>query len=81
MDIGIFKHGIGLVIILLSYQAGVKILLVTGVDFVVSFIHLECAPFGCIGYTQYPIITINEAHFRDYFPFFLKNYAGIRARP
>jgi hypothetical protein len=71
MAIGIFKHGIGLVIILLSYQAGVKILLVTGVDFVVSFIHLECAPFGCIGSTQCPIITNNEAHSRDFLPIFL----------
>jgi len=48
----------------LSYQSAVEILLVTEVDFVVSFIHLKCAPFGCIGYLQVPIITNSDAHFR-----------------
>ena len=48
-------------------QPGIKIMLVTKVDFVVSFVHLECAPFGFSGYLQYPIITSNDAHVRVYF--------------
>jgi hypothetical protein len=39
-------------------------LLVSEVDFVVSFVHLECAPFGCVGYLQTPITTNNDAHSR-----------------
>jgi hypothetical protein len=64
VDVGIFEHRIGLILILLSYQPGVEIFLVTKIDFVVSFIHLECAPLGCIGYLQYPIITNSDAHSR-----------------
>jgi len=67
VHIGIFEYGIGLVLVLLSYEPGIKILLVTEEDFVVSFIHLKCAPFGCIGYLQVPIITNNDAHFRAIF--------------
>jgi hypothetical protein len=64
VGVGVFEHGIGLIFILFSYQPGAEIFLVTEVDFVVSFIHLKCAPFGCIGYLQVPIITNNDAHFR-----------------
>jgi hypothetical protein len=69
VDVGIFEDSIGLVLVLLSYQPGVEILLVTEEDFVVSFVHLECAPFGCIGYIQFPIITNSDAHFRTIFKF------------
>jgi hypothetical protein len=55
-------------------------LLVTEVDFVVSFVHLECAPFGCSGNITVPIITNSDAHFRVAFKYSVKNYAGLRAR-
>jgi hypothetical protein len=64
VDVGVFEHGFGLVLILLSHQTGFKILLVTKADFVVSFIHLKCAPFGCISNIQVPITTNNDTHFR-----------------
>jgi hypothetical protein len=63
VDVGVFEHGAELVFILFSYQPGIEILLVTEEDFVVSFVHLKCAPFGCIGYIQFPIITNSDAHF------------------
>jgi hypothetical protein len=72
LDVGIFEHEIGLVLVLLSYEPGIKILLVTEDDFVVSFIHLECAPFGCSGYFNVPIITNSDAHFRVIIKFSLK---------
>src|SRR5690606_21653594 len=74
----ILEHSVGLVFVLLSYQSGFEVLLVTEVDFVVSFIHLECAPFGCIGYLQVPIITNNEAHSIHFLPFPLIIRAGLR---
>jgi hypothetical protein len=58
VEVEVFEHRIGLVLKLFSNQPHIDILLVTEVDSVVSFIHLECAPFGCIGYLQYPIVTI-----------------------
>jgi hypothetical protein len=64
VDVRVFEHGVGLVWILLAFQSGFKILLVSEVDFVVSFVHLECAPFGCVGYLQTPITTNNDAHSR-----------------
>jgi hypothetical protein len=48
----------------MSATAKAEILLVTEVDSVVSFIHLECAPYGCIGYLLFPIITNSDAHSR-----------------
>jgi hypothetical protein len=80
MDVRVFEHGIGLVRILLPFQSGIKILLVSEVDFVVSFVHLECAPFGCSGYMQYPIITNNEAHSRVVSHFLANNHAGLGTR-
>jgi hypothetical protein len=60
VDVGIFEHRVGLVWVLLPFQSGFKILLVSEVDFVVSFVHLECAPFGGIGFCKFllqPITT------------------------
>ncbi|MBZ5497859.1 MAG: hypothetical protein LAP85_15755, partial [Acidobacteriia bacterium] len=45
--------------------------------FVVSFVHLECAPFGCISYMLIPIITNNEAHSRVVSAFLAKNHTGL----
>jgi hypothetical protein len=55
-------------------------LLVTEVDFVVSFIHLECAPFGYIGYVQVPIITNNEAHSSYCPPLLSIIHADVRSK-
>ena len=71
VDVGVFEHRIGLVLILFSHQPGIEILLVTEVDSVISFIHLECAPFGCIGYLQYPIITNSDTYSRPFCKFSL----------
>ena len=46
MDVGISEHGIGLILVGFSSQPNPKILLVTKVCFVVSFVHLKCAPLG-----------------------------------
>jgi hypothetical protein len=48
MNVGVFEHGFRLILILLSHQSAFEILLVTEDDFVVSFIHLKCAPWGYI---------------------------------
>jgi hypothetical protein len=72
VDVRVFEHGVSLVWILLPFQPDFKILLVSEVDFVVSFVHLECAPFGCIGYLQIPTITNNDAHSRVVSPFLAK---------
>jgi hypothetical protein len=69
VDVGVFEHGLGLVFKLLSHQSGFEILLVTEVGFVVSFIHLECAPFGCIMVLQIPIIPNNGAYSRVFYHF------------
>jgi hypothetical protein len=67
VNVGVLEHGIGLILVLLSYQPGLHILLVTDMDFVVSFINLKCAPFGYISYMIFPIILISDAHFRAIF--------------
>jgi len=48
------------------------------VDFVVSFVHLECAPIDCGGYMQSPITINNDARSRLFHPFSLKNHAALR---
>jgi hypothetical protein len=73
MNAGILEHGIALILILSSHQPGFEILLVTEVGFVVFFIHLKCAPFGCIGNIQVPIITNSDAHFRVFQAFLKKS--------
>ena len=80
VEVGIFEHRIGLIFILLSYQPGVEIFLVTKIDFVVSFIHLECAPFGCSGNINVPIITNSDAHFRVICKLSQQNNTGLKAR-
>jgi len=72
VDVGVFEHGIGLIFILLSYQSGFEILLVTEVDFVVSFIHPKCAPYGSSGNMLIPIIPNSDAHIRLAFKFSYK---------
>jgi hypothetical protein len=72
VNVGVFEHGVGPILVLLSCQPSIEILLVTEKDFVVSFIHLECAPFGYISNMQVPIIPNNEAHSSLYHP--LKAY-------
>jgi hypothetical protein len=72
MDVRIFRDWVGLVWILLPFRSGLKILLVSEVDFVVSFVYLECPPFGCIGHLTIPIITNNDAHSRAVSPFLAK---------
>jgi hypothetical protein len=81
VDVGIFEHGVGLIRILLPRQSGFEILLVSKVDFVVSFVQLECAPFGYVGYLQTPITTNNDAHSRVVSPFLAKNHAGSGISP
>ena len=45
-NIGVLEHRLGLVFVMLPLQPLLKILLVSAQDFVVSFLHLERAPFG-----------------------------------
>jgi hypothetical protein len=45
-QVAVLKHRIGLVGVVLSFQPDIKIVLVLEVDCMVSFVHLECAPFG-----------------------------------
>jgi len=52
-----------------AYQSRFEILLVTEAGFVVSLIHLECAPIGCIGYLQIPIMSSKDAHSGAFFRF------------
>jgi hypothetical protein len=81
VDVGVFEHGVGLIFELLPFQTGFKILLVSKVDFLVSFIHLECAPFDCSSNIQCPITINYDAHSRSVSPFLEKNQAGLRASP
>jgi hypothetical protein len=60
-----------------SLNSFLKISLVSVQDFVVSFVHLECAPFGCSSNIQVPITINNDAHSRFVSPFLEKNYAGL----
>jgi len=45
MYVGSFEHDIRLVFVAFSFQTNFKILLVSAADSVVSYIHLECAPY------------------------------------
>jgi hypothetical protein len=46
-NIRVPEHRAGLIVKPLSIQPGFEIPLVSEEDFVVSFIRLKCAPFGC----------------------------------
>ena len=46
-DIASLENRLGLIFELFPLEPLGKFLLVTTQDFVVSFVHLECAPFGC----------------------------------
>jgi hypothetical protein len=63
-NVRLFEHRFGLILELLPLEPGFKILLVSEVDVMVSFFHLECAPVGCVRKTQIPITTNNDAHSR-----------------
>jgi hypothetical protein len=67
VNVGVFEHRIGWIFILSSDQSGVQISLVTEEDFVVSFVRLECAPYGYISKSQVPIIANIDAHISVYF--------------
>jgi hypothetical protein len=67
VNVRILEHAIRLVGILLPFQSGFKILLVSEVYFIISFVHLECAPFCRSGYSQFPITINNKACSRLFF--------------
>jgi hypothetical protein len=67
VNVGVFEHRVGLVLVVLPYHPGLEILLATKVCFMASFIHLKRAPLGHIGYMLIPIIPSNDAHFRFIF--------------
>lgn len=78
LDVGVFEHVVELVLELLPCQTRLKMLLVSGIDFVVSFDRLKYAPLDCDSYMQVPITINNDAHSRLFHPFSWKNHAGSR---
>jgi hypothetical protein len=78
LAVAVFEPRVRLILELLPHQPGFKILLVSEVDFVVSFIHLECAPFDCIVNMLIPITINNGACFRLFSTFLAKIHAGSR---
>jgi hypothetical protein len=65
---------------LLSFQPAVKILLVSEGDFVVSFSHLKCAPFGCRSNCKVRLHSITT-HIPGWFHTLMKKCVSLRAHP
>ena len=80
VSVGVFEHRRWLILELLPFQPRFKILLVSEVGFMVSFVHLECAPIDCTSYMQSPITTNNDARSGVVSPFLAKNHAGLWPR-
>ena len=78
VGVGVLEHRIGPVLKLISFQPACKILLVSEEDSVVSFIHLECAPFGMSCKYIKRILSRNGARSRAFLPPHAKNHAGLR---
>jgi hypothetical protein len=81
VNIRVLEHRLRLALEVLSLNPFFKILLVSLQDFVVSFVHLECAPLGCSRNIKGPITINNDAHSRSVSSILAKNCAALRTSP
>jgi len=61
MYVGSFENRLHLVFVVFPLQTNSKILLVSEVDFVVSYIHLECAPYCLLGFLRSVHLALHPA--------------------